>query len=159
LPIVPTIGWIGSPSCSLSRWVSRTAKVTSPPTKNGMAMMIVPMRCTKERGRFPKISCQETVLRFEQRPAATHFVAPCQPLFANLHVSPVGWSFGSSRSRREAGYFALAAIFLTMARTSLRSLSFRLTEYRRIWLRNRTSSSESCGRPLPPLVCPASEKN
>ena len=52
-------------------------------------------------------------------------------------------------------YFpTLAAIFLTMASTSLRSLSFRLTAYRRIWLRKRTSSSESWGSPLEPLLCP-----
>src|SRR5512133_1134935 len=53
----------------------------------------------------------------------------------------------------------LAAIFLTIASTSLRSLSLRLDEYRRIWLRNRTSSSLSCGRPLDPLLFPDSEKN
>jgi hypothetical protein len=40
-------------------------------------------------------------------------------------------------------YFVLDAIFLTIASTSFRSLSFRLAEYRRIWLRKRTSSSES----------------
>ncbi len=41
-------------------------------------------------------------------------------------------------------YLAVAAIFLTMARTSLRSLSLRFEEYRRIWERKRTSSSFIC---------------
>src|SRR5437879_4747337 len=55
-------------------------------------------------------------------------------------------------------YFALDAIFFTIASTSFRSLSFRFAEYRRIWLRKRTSSSERCGSPLWPFLLP-SEKN
>lgn len=43
----------------------------------------------------------------------------------------------------DRAHLPLDAIFLTMASTSLRSLSFKLTEYRRIWLKKRTSSSES----------------
>jgi hypothetical protein len=36
---------------------------------------------------------------------------------------------------------AVAANFFTMASSSLRSLSFKFEEYRRIWVRKRSSSS------------------
>src|SRR5436190_13433555 len=57
------------------------------------------------------------------------------------------------------------AIFFTMAITSLRSLSFKLGEYLRIWARKRTSSSLSCGgagladAPLPECSVRVSAKN
>ncbi len=74
--------------------------------------------------KVPKGSCQLSAISFQSGPLASN---RDQRSGFDTCVS-VRRSLADGRWLTADGYLALAAIFLTMARTSLRSLSFRLTE-------------------------------